>query len=83
MNNEKFFEIYIFCVEIFFWNRCFMKSELEVEVWYESIGFCNNRVLLKIGFIKVKEKKVLNVIIINFFFWMICNVWNIFLLYVL
>lgn len=34
-----------------------MKSELEVEVWYESIGFYNNRVLLKIGFIKVKEKK--------------------------
>lgn len=60
-----------------------MKSELEVEVWYESIGFYNNRVLLKIGFIKVKEKKGLNVIIINFFFWMICNVWNIFLVYVL
>lgn len=34
-----------------------MKSELEVEVWYESIGFYNNRVLLKIGFIEVKEKK--------------------------
>lgn len=57
MNNEKFFEIYIFCLEIFFWNRCFMKSELEVEVWYESIGFYNNRVVLKIGLIKVKEKK--------------------------
>lgn len=57
MNNEKFFEIYIFCLEIFFWNRCFMKSELEVEVCYESIGFYNNRVVLKIGLIKVKEKK--------------------------
>lgn len=34
-----------------------MKSELEVEVWYESIGFYNNRVVLKIGLIKVKEKK--------------------------
>lgn len=66
MNNEKLFEIYTSCVEIIFRNRCFMKSESEVEVRHESTGLYNNRVLSKIGFTKVKEKKVLNVTITNF-----------------
>lgn len=43
-----------------------MKSESEVGVRHESTGFYNNRVVSKIGFTKVKEKKVLNVTITNF-----------------
>lgn len=43
-----------------------MKSESEVEVRHESTGLYKNRVLSKIGFTKVKEKKVLNVTITNF-----------------
>lgn len=54
-----------------------MKSESEVEVRHESTGLYNNRVLSKIGFTKVKEKKVLNVTITNFPSWMIRNARNI------
>lgn len=43
-----------------------MKSESGVEVRHESTGLYNNRVLSKIGFTTVKEKKVLNVTITNF-----------------
>lgn len=43
-----------------------MKSESEVEVRHESTRLYNKRVLSKIGFTKVKEKKVLNVTITNF-----------------